>query len=423
MRMCIVGNGPSAKEYAREIDTCDFVVRLNSWPPNTMGTKWSAWASSFSPWGHMQAEAIRYKLFDVMPKNLRVWCIGTPQKKWGYVSLGKGTMRFAPPGWKPKVLPCERIGVDIGRWTGNHIRSLDRSHKFSPSTGFQVLGYALTRRPDELVLVGFDAIAEGKPGWGDSWNWMFGPAASVRHNYPVQKRCIEQWLKTRTFCGKSFPKTRPLWWRLKKHVPPPEYRAIRVPTDKGASFAIEMSDNGGAWVKMGAVSGQSDGAMHITLDEEYRGKHLSAAVLRCGSRAVNGVWPKLLLKGYVDPGNAPARRCFERAGYIAYVRKGTRPLRIVTRGGKKVIEYIIERFGGSSKKKKRRRPRRYARHRTRSINHWPPITRARKRRTPKTTFGRATEVNPSRHSRSAKHAETRARAIAAQAKKRKREKR
>ena len=436
MRMCIVGNGPSAKEYAREIDTCDFVVRMNAWPPGMFGKKWDVWASSFSPWSHMQPEAIRYKLFDIMPKNLQTWFIGSPQSKWGYVKYKKGskTVTFSPPGWKPRAMPCSSIGPDIGRWIKSYINTLGNSRRFGPSTGLQVLGYALTRQPDELVLVGFDATAEGKPGWGDAWNPRFGPAASVGHSFATEKRAIQEWLKTRRFCGRAFPKTRPLWWRLKKYVPMPVVRAVRTSAKNGVSFDIQLQQDA-KWTHIGRFSVAADGEVSIFMEEPWRGKHLSADLVFAGTKAIENAAPRLNLKAYVALAHATAQRAFERAGWLGRDRKkgGQRPRRLVKRGGATFIKYMPDprfwRAAGQRRPKSRNRRREFGR-RARGL---PWMNATRQHGTPKTVAVPSANFMPGRHRHSAgapervslpgTHARVRAKAAAAQKKKRSRRKR
>jgi len=362
MRMCIVGNGPSAVEYAKEIDTCDFVVRMNSWPVGLMGRKWNAWASSFSPWSHMQPEAIRHKLFDAMPKNLRVWVIGKPKSKWGYVKYRKGspTITFSPPGWKPLSFPYDTIGVKIGRWLSGYLRRKRGGRRAGPSTGFQTLGHALTKQPSELVLVGFDAIAEGKPGWGDSWNPMFGPGASVGHNFANEKKEIQHWLKTREFCGRKFPKTRPLWWRLKKHIPPPVVRATLVSSNGGFIFDIELKRSS-KWTKIGVFRAHKDGNVALTLEPQWRGKHLGSWAVRAGSEATTAKLGRVRLTARIKEADAAARRAFERAGYVGRKSKSNRALVYVTHHGTQYIQYRQdERYFLVSKRRERPR-RRHAR--------------------------------------------------------------
>jgi len=368
MRMCIVGNGPSAREYRKEIDKCDFVVRLNAFPPGKFGRKWNAWASSFSPWSHMQPEAIRYKLFDLMPKNLQVWVIGSPPAKWGYAQYraGNKSIKLSPPGWTPMTFSARNVGVEIGRWTGAYIRTVDRSRRFSPSTGFQVLAYALTLQPKELIVVGFDAIAEGQPGWGDAWNPRFGPAASVGHNFPVEKRVMQEWLKTRSFCGRSFRRTKPTWWRLKKHVPMPVVRAVRQETESGFQYDMQLKAANG-WPSIGVFSVTPGGEVTIFVRKQFRGRHLSATLVHAGTRAIEADAPKLAITAFIPPDHPSAQRAFERAGWLGRRKKakGQRPRVLVKRNGKTFIKYTPDsrfwRAAGKRAKKarKKRRPRGY----------------------------------------------------------------
>jgi len=362
MRMVIVGNGPSAVEYAKEIDKCDFVVRMNSWPVGLMGRKWNAWASSFSPWSHMQPEAIRHKLFDIMPKNLVAWVIGKPKSKWGYVRYKKGRPKvtFSPQGWKPISLSYETIGLTVGRWLSGYLRRMPGGRRVGPSTGFQTLGHALKKGPNELVLVGFDAIAEGKPGWGDSWNPMFGPGASVGHNFANEKKCIQHWLKTREFCGTKFPKTRPIWWRLKKHTPPPSVRATLLKESGGFIFNIELQ-RGNKWTRIGVFRAHKDGNVALTLEPQWRGKHLGSWAVRAGSEATTAKLGRLRLTARIKEEDAAARRAFERAGYVGRKSKSNRALVYVTHHGTRYIHYRQdERYFLVSKRRGRPR-RRHAR--------------------------------------------------------------
>lgn len=161
MKVCIVGNGPSAAGQGQLIDAADCVVRMKAW--------WS--------FGALDAG----KKCDIL-----AW-FGSD---WGW-SVGKG-------GHPPPALLCEHwftqpwdvlaprtmeslrnaLHFLIVRSNGNPVRFIPGSlwHKCvkalggkHPSTGFSSVAMAIEYlSPDEIVLVGFDGTTRDKPNFGDA---------------------------------------------------------------------------------------------------------------------------------------------------------------------------------------------------------------------------------------------------------------
>lgn len=170
MRLCIVGNGPSASGKAVEIDACDFVVRMCGWwrsGPQDTGRRLDAYA-----W--FGAEEQR----DV-PEQYAF----APFEHWMTLPL----LRCWPPHTTPKGLPhggqwmnlVEKANLRAIRWVTEDmwqremailtLLSETKRPTAPPSTGFTAVDMAIhLYRPDEIHLYGFDATLPGRPGWGDN---------------------------------------------------------------------------------------------------------------------------------------------------------------------------------------------------------------------------------------------------------------
>lgn len=198
LRVCVVGNGPSAEGKGAEIDAYDFIVRTSIFPLalRGAGTKLDAWCWNGNPRicpRSMQPPAGRYETWlsvhtsyrKVYKKYLRH--ASTLAKKHGVV-------RMVP----------ERL------W--NAMRSAVRCH---PSTGFAAVAYVLEHlKPKVLALYGFDATVRGAPGWGDAHKtlpWRVAKGGYVcGHNLLLEKRIIRQLMKTGTWLGRRYG-TKVVW--------------------------------------------------------------------------------------------------------------------------------------------------------------------------------------------------------------------
>lgn len=170
MRLCIVGNGPSARGKAAEIDACDFVVRMTGWwksGPGDCGEKLDAYA-----WFGAEEQS-------QIPEQYAL----APYEHWVTLPLS----RCWPPHTTPKGYPhggqwMNVVGQSVlrsVRWVTEDMWQREmaaltlasRTHKPTspPSTGFTAVDMAIhIYAPGEIVLYGFDATTQSKPGWGDA---------------------------------------------------------------------------------------------------------------------------------------------------------------------------------------------------------------------------------------------------------------
>jgi hypothetical protein len=170
VRLCIVGNGPSASGKAAEIDACDFVVRTTGWwknGPGDCGEKLSAYA-----WfGAMDQAAIpdryaatAFEHWMTLPLS-RCWPPqltpdGQPHKGHWANLVEKATLR--PIRWVTEFMWQREMACLT-------LLSKRGSPLCPPSTGFTAIDLAIRLyQPRELLLYGFDAIAKERPGWGDN---------------------------------------------------------------------------------------------------------------------------------------------------------------------------------------------------------------------------------------------------------------
>lgn len=154
MKLCIVGNGPSAKGHGAEIDACDFVVRIKAFWENAavnagqrvdavawLGTEEAKW-KKHGPDG-----------FD----HWRTWCSEQ------YIVNGGG--------WPARKVFFETFaeGKITHRLSGQlHLR-VKRSTLKDPSTGIIAIAMALDiLEPAELLLYGFDGTLPTLPNYHDA---------------------------------------------------------------------------------------------------------------------------------------------------------------------------------------------------------------------------------------------------------------
>lgn len=212
--MILVGNGPSAPQYAAEIDQGDVVARINAFPIGEAGTKWDAWYSAFCGFGGEHAKKIG--MYDHPSKPSWVWMPET-------IPLSNCPFKTS----KVTTISRQRI-AEICALT-NRLSKVPRGRHpvtgkirpIQPTSGILALDVALSLKPKKLVIVGFDARNAQSPGWmhyGSTpapWSPEKPSPSGGKHDYELQTRMQEEWLKTRRFYGKHYPDTEPVWWRLK----------------------------------------------------------------------------------------------------------------------------------------------------------------------------------------------------------------
>jgi hypothetical protein len=212
--MVLVGNGPSAPQYANEIDACDIVARINAFPIGEAGKKWDAWYSAFCGFGGEHAKKIGMYVHPSRPS----WV-------WMPVTVPVSNCPFKPT--RITLIQRQRIG-EIALLT-NRLSKVTRGHHpvtgkvrpIQPTAGMLAIDIALSLKPKMLVIVGFDAKSKNSPGWrhyGSTpapWSPEKPSPSGGKHDYELQTRMQEEWVFTRKFYGRYYPDTEPIWWRLK----------------------------------------------------------------------------------------------------------------------------------------------------------------------------------------------------------------
>lgn len=157
MKLCVVGQGPSAKGRGREIDACDFVVRMKAFwrcGAEDAGEKIDAWA-----WLGGDAKVTA----DPPPRLLcEQWLTYCPQQMKAHEKRGE-------------LFTAATKGRVVRQLTGEAWSRMKRYLKSDPSTGFVTVAMAMTAfSPEVLVLVGFDSTTPEKPNYYDA-----------RHKWPT----------------------------------------------------------------------------------------------------------------------------------------------------------------------------------------------------------------------------------------------
>ncbi len=157
MKVCVVGNGPSARGRGEEIDACDFVVRLKAfWIHGAAdaGSNIDAWAwyGDDLDFGHVTPTQTdcREHWFTQCPKQTLRQDSQTREARQQAVlkySAGHRRQSLADGQWS-----------EIRAFTGKY-----------PSTGMVAVFMAIERFPDcNLHLYGFDATTRDEPGFCDA---------------------------------------------------------------------------------------------------------------------------------------------------------------------------------------------------------------------------------------------------------------
>jgi hypothetical protein len=198
LRVCVVGNGPSAEGNGEAIDGHDFVVRTSIFPLalRGAGTKLNAWCWNGAP-------KTCPKRMSVPPGRYETWLsVHTSYRKL-YKQFLRHANRLARKHGPLRVM-SERTWIAM--------RAAVRCH---PSTGFAAVAYALEHlRPKTLTLYGFDATRKGAPGWGDARKtipWRVAKAGHVcGHNLLLEKQLLYRLMKRGEWFGMRC-KTKVVW--------------------------------------------------------------------------------------------------------------------------------------------------------------------------------------------------------------------
>lgn len=201
MKLCVVGNGPSAEGKAKEIDACDFVVRIKTWwqcAAENCGEKWDAHVHY--GWG----------TWDLRPRFRGV--------HWFSQTISQ--VRQHPQGWErlsflANRAPLERIVLLPDTIWDAAFRYLGRH----PSTGFVAVCMAIEIcKPNQLVLYGYDSTTIERPNYwdaqGEPVDYLGKPLRerkgwSPPHDQLAEKRAIAEIAEGRWLDGET--ETKLIW--------------------------------------------------------------------------------------------------------------------------------------------------------------------------------------------------------------------
>lgn len=201
MKLCIVGQGPSAKGRGREIDACDFVVRMKAYwrvGAEDAGEKIDAWAW----YGHIGSSdrgGVPREDLSCVPSGIEHWFTHCPCRL--VVSLK--TARLPDAMSLSGSDPFHQLSDDLWNRAVRHIG-------YHPSTGFVAICMGLDRFPNaELVLYGFDSTTTDKPNFWDA-RGCDGDKVKLAHRVDIEKRVIAEiqkgtWLRKPTAATLAWP--------------------------------------------------------------------------------------------------------------------------------------------------------------------------------------------------------------------------
>jgi hypothetical protein len=192
--------------HAAEIDACDFVVRCAHFLAahrGLAGTKVDGWAIYGEPvyprgWAGPIAPEGEWELWFTLP----------PSVSQGPVADISRALKLAR-GHRAYCISEDRWESDNAR-LGRHSRRGWRHH---PTTGYSAVSMALLRKPAELVLAGFDAVAPNAAGWGDPSGlpWLIQSNTSGdSHDFLAEKTCLGELADSQKWNGEAV-ETRTTW--------------------------------------------------------------------------------------------------------------------------------------------------------------------------------------------------------------------
>jgi len=186
MKVCIVGQGPSAEGRGKEIDACDFVVRLKEfWRFGAVnsGTRIDAWAWYGVAYSSEPAAP---------PSDCEHWVVHSMA---GFCEREK---RYGDGFDRLKRVGAVRNGGVLRVIPGRVLKALTAYLGRFPSTGIRAVAMAMeVLEPDTLVLVGFDAATP----LGMSCSDARGEPGPACHDLLTEKLALTK-LETGTWLGK-----------------------------------------------------------------------------------------------------------------------------------------------------------------------------------------------------------------------------
>lgn len=180
MKICVVGNGPSAKGHGAEIDACDFVVRIKAfWDFGAVDT--GSKVNAIAWFGAQRKAWWDRDLSNGVPpcEHWRNWCNKQYEESplpwmrakafFDYITCGLSVATVSECQWMRAV------------------RYLDRH----PSTGFVAIVMVLDRWPTcKLLLTGFDATIAGRRDYYDARHRKHSDP--IIHDMVAEKRAIAE---------------------------------------------------------------------------------------------------------------------------------------------------------------------------------------------------------------------------------------
>jgi len=174
-----VGQGPSAEGKGKDIDACDFVVRMKSfWLYGAENAGSQTHAVANNGWWEDSGEPA--------PVGCEHWCALSLYWLWTDDGYGWGVLKRIP----------EKAGMNVVRFMPPPLYSRAAAYvgTRSISTGFAAICMALTLFPKcELVLYGFDSTTPNRPNYWDAREKDRGAARSVGACHQLtEKRAIAE---------------------------------------------------------------------------------------------------------------------------------------------------------------------------------------------------------------------------------------
>lgn len=204
MKLCIVGQGPSAKGRGREIDACDFVVRMKAfwaYGAEDAGDKISAWAW----YGYAGPKG------DAVPKEAIASRVPGGTEHWfthcRYQVISNPNSH--PARLDNAIFATE--GDSFHQLSDDLWRRAEQNLGYHPSTGFVAICMGLDRFPDaELVLYGFDSTTPDRSNYWDARGGLGpGDEPNLPHRVDLEKRAIAE-IRDGTWLG--LPTAATLTW-------------------------------------------------------------------------------------------------------------------------------------------------------------------------------------------------------------------
>ena len=197
MRVCIVGQGPSAEGKGAEIDACDFVVRIKAFcecGAEHSGDKVDAIAT-YGDWSRR-----RSKPEWVRPTEY--WFTHCPSQVEQHAMTQERGHSVAHHRFTSLVDDADGAAI---RWLPDKLwKQMCEAIGSHPSTGFVAVAMAIwILAPAQLLLAGFDSVDPKLPNFWDARNTI-AKSSIVHHNMVSEKNQFRElvfeqmWLGTRT---------------------------------------------------------------------------------------------------------------------------------------------------------------------------------------------------------------------------------